>query len=145
MIASVAADQSIATQNWFPTPWRRTDSISSRNDFSGFSDRSNDLNNNVVIDVEEWSLSTIGLYREFVLSILRQAESSVISATAIGAEYQQTAKAPHITMSEAQRQAAIQLIDQWLADDSGYDERVWPILKETIEENRLSYRKRFDE
>ena len=124
MIASIAVDQSIAIQNWIPAPRRRVE---------------------VDVDVEEWSHSTIGLYRKFVLDTLRQAESSVISATAFGAEYQQTAKAPHITMSEAQRQAAIQLIDQWLADDSGYDEQVWPILKETIEENRLSYRKRFDE
>ena len=39
----------------------------------------------------------------------------------------------------------MKLLDAWLADDSGYDERVWPHLKKTIEENRLSYRKRFDE
>jgi hypothetical protein len=37
------------------------------------------------------------------------------------------------------------LLDSWLADESGYDERVWPRLKKAIEENRLSSRKRFDD
>jgi len=37
------------------------------------------------------------------------------------------------------------LLDTWLADESGYDERVWPRLKRAIEENRLSSRKRFDD
>jgi hypothetical protein len=35
------------------------------------------------------------------------------------------------------------LLDTWLADESGYDERVWPELKRAIEQNRPSYRKRF--
>jgi L-rhamnose isomerase len=35
------------------------------------------------------------------------------------------------------------LLDTWLADGSGYDERVWPRLKKAIEQNRPSYRKRF--
>jgi hypothetical protein len=39
----------------------------------------------------------------------------------------------------------IKLLDTWLADESGYDERVWPRLKRRIEENRLSPRKRFDD
>ncbi len=39
--------------------------------------------------------------------------------------------------------AAIKLLDTWLADESGYDERVWPIIKEMIEENRMSNRRRF--
>ena len=37
------------------------------------------------------------------------------------------------------------LIRSWLAEDPGYDERVWPTLKRVIEENRLSSRKRFDD
>jgi hypothetical protein len=35
------------------------------------------------------------------------------------------------------------LLDTWLADESGYDERVWPQLKTATEQNRPSYRKRF--
>jgi hypothetical protein len=39
----------------------------------------------------------------------------------------------------------ISLIESWLADDSGYDEEVWPQLKAGIEESRTSTRKRFNE
>ena len=35
------------------------------------------------------------------------------------------------------------LMDEWVADDSGYDEKTWPQLKKGLEEDRLSYRKRF--
>lgn len=48
--------------------------------------------------------------------------------------------------SAAQRvrnQAAIRLLRKWMADETGYDERVWPIVKKSIEDNRGSYRKRF--
>ncbi len=45
----------------------------------------------------------------------------------------------------AKNEAAIQLLHEWLDDDSGYDERAWPRLKEAIEEDRLSYRKRFSD
>ncbi|MGD0009112.1 MAG: hypothetical protein ABSE93_11290 [Terriglobia bacterium] len=44
---------------------------------------------------------------------------------------------------EARNEAAISLLNKWLADESGYDERVWPIVKKAIEQNRPSYRKRF--
>ena len=50
------------------------------------------------------------------------------------------------TVLGAQRQkneAARRLLQEWLADDSGYDEEVWPKVKLIIEENRLSPRKRF--
>jgi hypothetical protein len=41
--------------------------------------------------------------------------------------------------------AARALLAEWMADESGYDERVWPEVKRLIEENRLSDRKRFAE
>lgn len=42
-------------------------------------------------------------------------------------------------------QRAIDLVEGWLDDDSGYDEENWPRVKARIEENRLSYRRRFAE
>jgi excisionase family DNA binding protein len=42
-------------------------------------------------------------------------------------------------------QSLIEKLNEWLADESGYDEEVWPIVKKTIEENRSSYRKRFED
>ena len=37
----------------------------------------------------------------------------------------------------------IELIQSWLGDESGYDKWAWPIIVRDIEENRLSYRRRF--
>lgn len=37
----------------------------------------------------------------------------------------------------------IKLFREWRADESGYDETVFPILKAEMEADRLSYRKRF--
>jgi hypothetical protein len=48
-----------------------------------------------------------------------------------------------VASQKARNKAAIALLDKWLADESGYDERVWPRLKDAIEQNRPSYRKRF--
>jgi hypothetical protein len=47
------------------------------------------------------------------------------------------------TNRQSRNQAAIRLLREWMADDSGYDAKVWPLLRNAIEHNRLSYRKRF--
>jgi hypothetical protein len=52
-------------------------------------------------------------------------------------------KSPINAVQQAKNQAAKQLILAWLAEDSSYDEEVWPVLQKSIEENRLSDRKRF--
>ncbi|MEP7337406.1 MAG: hypothetical protein ABI977_06640 [Acidobacteriota bacterium] len=41
--------------------------------------------------------------------------------------------------------ACIELINEWLADESGYDEEAWPKLKQLLEENRSSNRSLFNE
>jgi hypothetical protein len=48
----------------------------------------------------------------------------------------------------AQRQkneAARRLLQEWIADESGYDEEMWPQIKQIIEDNRLSLRSRFSD
>lgn len=40
---------------------------------------------------------------------------------------------------------AIRLLQTWLADESGYDEKTWELVKNLIEKNRLSNRSKFDE
>jgi hypothetical protein len=40
--------------------------------------------------------------------------------------------------------AAIELINRWLADESGYDEKTWSTLKKALDEDRISYRKLFE-
>jgi len=44
---------------------------------------------------------------------------------------------------KARNQRVIQLLNSWLADESGYDEATWPKVKKALEENRLSRRRRF--
>jgi len=44
---------------------------------------------------------------------------------------------------KAARAEILRALDEWLADESGYDEKIWPELKKAIEANRLSARKRF--
>ena len=39
---------------------------------------------------------------------------------------------------------AIALLDQWLNDDSGYDEETWPELKKSLDRERLANRRLFD-
>ena len=41
-------------------------------------------------------------------------------------------------------EAVIALLDEWLQDESGYDEETWPELKEALDRDRLSERKLFD-
>jgi hypothetical protein len=48
-------------------------------------------------------------------------------------------------LQRARNQSAINLLNEWLADESGYDEQVWPSAKKAIAENSLSPRKRFDD
>jgi hypothetical protein len=42
----------------------------------------------------------------------------------------------------AQVDPVIGLVHEWMADESGYDEQVWPTVKKSIEEYRLSDRRR---
>jgi len=50
-----------------------------------------------------------------------------------------------LPIQRIKNEVAIRLLQAWLADESGYDEKAWELLKKTIEENRLSNRKRFDD
>ncbi|RJP33873.1 MAG: hypothetical protein C4527_03660 [Candidatus Omnitrophota bacterium] len=47
------------------------------------------------------------------------------------------------SLQENRNAKAIKLLDEWLSDQSGYDENVWPKLKKLIEVHRLSARKQF--
>lgn len=55
----------------------------------------------------------------------------------------QTNQTIELQHSTEQTQRIIQLVQSWLDDESGYDEWAWPIIMQNIEENRLSYRRRF--
>jgi N-6 DNA Methylase len=46
-------------------------------------------------------------------------------------------------LGKAMNVPGLKLVQKWLADESGYDEKVWPEVKKGIEEDSLSQRKRF--
>jgi len=50
-----------------------------------------------------------------------------------------------LAIQRIKNEVAIRLLQDWMADESGYDEKTWEIVKETIEENRLSDRRRFND
>ena len=49
-----------------------------------------------------------------------------------------------VALVEKEGKSALTLIEDWLSEEGGYDEHVWPRLKQAIEENRSSYRKLFN-
>jgi hypothetical protein len=53
--------------------------------------------------------------------------------------------APAQIREPADPKAIFQLLDEWLADESGYDEEVWPQLKAALERNRQGSRSLFRE
>ncbi|MBI5477532.1 MAG: hypothetical protein HY906_01680 [Deltaproteobacteria bacterium] len=46
---------------------------------------------------------------------------------------------------QAVREHVVQLLDAWAAEDSGYDEALWPDLRRGLEEHRISSRPLFDD
>lgn len=50
-----------------------------------------------------------------------------------------------LATQRAKNEAAIRLLKEWMADESGYDEKTWPVVKQAIEESHLSARRRFIE
>jgi hypothetical protein len=66
-------------------------------------------------------------------------------ATSDGSELQHPVQVPPVVETAASRAAGIKaLLDEWLRDESGYDERMWPELKAAIDRDRSSSRRLFD-
>ena len=67
---------------------------------------------------------------------------AVQDASAVPQRKQEASTAAEVAAQRHKNDAARRL-QEWLADDSGYDEAVWSKVKQLIEEHRLSPRKRF--
>ena len=79
------------------------------------------------------SLSNPGAFVAVLSDMLGQSASSVaVSLPPIGAQVAE----PEQTPPPAKNAEAIALLRKWLADESGYDETVWPEIERAIEENR---------
>jgi hypothetical protein len=80
------------------------------------------------------------------IDIQTQREAGRTAAKEPSAVPKKSSESPTAAEIAAQRQkneAARRLLQEWLADESGYDEEIWPKVKQLIEDNRLSPRKRF--
>jgi hypothetical protein len=93
------------------------------------------------VEEDTWvSVSNPGTLLAVLRGMLSQSASSVaVSLSPVGTQAS-GAEQPALPPENVR---ALALIDKWLADESGYDEEVWPVIKRDIEENRLSDRKRF--
>lgn len=56
-----------------------------------------------------------------------------------------TIQLPDEVTQQKKNEAAIKLLQEWADDESGYDEKIWPVVKKVIEKNRLSTRKKFND
>jgi len=68
---------------------------------------------------------------------------AIQDASTVSQRTQEAPTAAEVAVQRQKNEAARHLLQEWLADDSGYDEEVWSKVKQLIEENRLSPRKRF--
>lgn len=141
---TVTVRQNTTSGDWLSFGWNRFSSSPSGNDFSILMEKKDEFNGSVALEMDEWNTFNTDLYLQLALGMFDQALSSVIKPISMGFSLPYESYVSPIAMSETQREAAIRLIDEWLADESGYDFKVWGELRESIEENRLSYRKRFD-
>ncbi len=53
----------------------------------------------------------------------------------------QTGK-PVMVVRRKENERVLRLLEEWWTDESGYDEKAWPILKKSLEENHVPYSKR---
>ena len=86
-------------------------------------------------------------YSEFLNSALSFYQETLRSATQVTQDNMQTAQEGHeptvLGYTDTNRAAAIQLIDELLAADPGYDEETWPEIAEALDRDRLSARRLF--
>jgi hypothetical protein len=73
-----------------------------------------------------------------------EKERSTCQSTKIFASRWETEFTPLTDLGAERVRKAIALLDQWLNDDSGYDEETWPELKKSLDRERLSNRRLFD-
>jgi hypothetical protein len=87
------------------------------------------------------SISNLGAYASMMSDILNQSTNAV-SAPLPRLSSQSLEQSTKVAPKE--NASVIALLNRWMADTSGYDQEFWPEIERAIEENRSSYRKRFN-
>jgi len=75
-------------------------------------------------------------YDEVINRRVRSKEANVMTTQPI--EHQSEPKVLSLIkpLDQEHIEKAIQLLDEWMTDESGYDEQTWPELKEALERER---------
>lgn len=107
----------------FPVTW---------SDWPGVADRSRE--DNPRVPAVSWI--------DFIMPV--EKERSTCQSTKIFASLGEREFAPLTALGAERVRKAIALLDQWLNDDSGYDEETWSELKKSLDRERLSNRRLFD-
>jgi excisionase family DNA binding protein len=83
----------------------------------------------------------LALQREGGRAVARPADKSDERETG-GAERQQEGSSTGgaLRAQIERNEAARRLLAEWMADESGYDEQVWPVVERLIEENPVAMR-----
>ncbi|MCA1716967.1 MAG: hypothetical protein LC781_09010 [Actinobacteria bacterium] len=89
-------------------------------------------------------------HREALLELSRESlEAYDGFVDSLSSYYEEVSKEAEQAVQEEEEvsrgsgEEAIRLLEDWLADESGYDEETWPELKEALDRNRPSDRKLF--
>ncbi len=92
--------------------------------------------------VESVAVTSSGQLREQVWGLMEHDPQPVteVAAFALAPRRPELGTQPD---QEHELHPAIRLLEEWLADESGYDEETWPKLKKALDEDRLSSRRLF--
>lgn len=93
------------------------------------------------------NITSMGLVNGGVGSVLFNAGNAFASphegpeAHAVGVLW--VSYKPSFAALSSGKQKAMALLDEWMADESGYDERTWPRVREALECERIGQRQLF--
>lgn len=101
---------------------------------------------------ESWGQLSIGHYSFVGFGNVQLASPFFLTPHKIISSFEVLSPESGVEMAKAQgvaddagRLKTIELLQSWMKQPSNYDKQVWPRLKQSIEENRTSDRRRFDE
>jgi len=98
-----------------------------------------------LLAVRSTAFTDSGLVLAAKLAESVSADEFQVVGRLIESQAAESATSSHVNTEDRRRvEKVISLLDEWMSDESGYDEETWPELKAALERDRLSSRKLFD-
>jgi len=99
-----------------------------------------------LLAVRSTALTESGIVLAAKLAESVSADEFQVVGRSIETQAAESATSSHTNTEDRRRvEKVISLLDEWMSDESGYDEETWPELKTALERDRLSSRKLFDD